>query len=116
LRRMGDTVQTMVLDALLAFANKDADLARKVMEQDDLVDQLNDEIVKDILNGDAQRPPGTAPIDVAEALTQILLGRSLERMGDQATNICEEVIYMVQGDDIRHSHPPHPSSEPPPVD
>jgi phosphate transport system protein len=61
LRRMGDTVQTMVLDALLAFANKDAGLARKVMEQDDLVDQLNDEILKDILNGDAQRPPGTAP-------------------------------------------------------
>jgi phosphate transport system protein len=116
LRRMGDTVQTMVLDALLAFANKDADLARKVMEQDDLVDQLNDEILKDILNGDARRPPGTAPIDVAEALTQILLGRSLERMGDQATNICEEIIYMVQGDDIRHCHPPHPSSEPPPVE
>jgi phosphate transport system protein len=112
LRRMGDSVQAMVLDALLAFANKDADLAHKVMAQDDEVDRLNDEILKEILNRDKERPAGAAPFDIAESLTQILLGRSLERMGDQATNICEEVIYMVQGDDIRHRHPPTEPSSP----
>jgi phosphate transport system protein len=110
LRRMGDTVQVMVRDALQAFAKNDAALARATIAQDDIVDALNDEILKEILSGDILRQTAAGSGDIAQALTQILLGRSLERMGDQATNICEEIIYMVQGDDIRHRHPPLPNA------
>ena len=106
LRRMGDTVQNMVRAALKAFVDKDASLARTTIAQDDIVDTLNDEILKEILRGDVVLQAGVVKGAIAEALTQVLLGRSLERMADQATNICEEVIYMVQGDDIRHRHPP----------
>ena len=51
---------------------------------------------------------------IPAALAQILIARSLERFGDQATNICEEVIYMVQGADVRHSHrhPAIPTPQP----
>ena len=107
LHRMGDTVQTMVRDALEAFRLKDASLARATMTHDDIVDGLNDEILKETLSDDIVRQAITGPRDIAGALTQVLLARSLERMADQATNICEEVIYIVKGDDIRHSHPDH---------
>lgn len=105
LHRMGDLVQGMVRDALRAFALKDASLARATMAHDDAVDALNDEIMKEILSDDIVRQAITGPRDIAGALTQVLLARSLERMADQATNICEEVIYIVKGDDVRHSHP-----------
>ncbi len=107
LHRMGQIVQTMVREALRAFSQKDAALARATMNHDDAVDALNDEIMKEILSDDIVRQAITGPRDIAGALTQVLLGRSLERMADQATNICEEVIYIVKGDDVRHSHADH---------
>ena len=54
-----------------------------------------DEVVREMISG---------PTDIAGRLSQILIGRSLERIGDQACNVCEEVIYMVKGDDVRHGH------------
>lgn len=107
LQQMGEMVQVMVRDALLAFIGKDAALARATMAQDDLVDSLNDQVLRETLSDDVVRRAITGPRDVAGALTQILMARSLERMADQATNICEEVIYMVQGDDVRHRHKGH---------
>jgi phosphate transport system protein len=81
-------------------------LAQKTMGQDDAVDALNDQIMRETLHGEAAKQPGSEPADIAAALTQILIARALERFGDQATNICEEVIYMVQGADVRHTQKP----------
>jgi phosphate transport system protein len=104
LQKMGEAVQAMVRDAILAFVCNDASLAQTTMTQDDLVDALNDQIMRETLSDDVVRQAIAGPKDVAGALTQILLARSLERIGDQATNICEEVIYMVKGRDVRHKH------------
>jgi phosphate transport system protein len=113
LKQMGETVQAMIRDAILAFVGEDPVLAEKTLAQDDAVDQMNDQIMREVLGGAGRNDPGHPPRDVPGALTQILFARSLERFGDQATNVCEEVIYMVQGADVRHSHkhPPQPSSK-----
>src|SRR5688500_11464930 len=104
LRDMGGLVEEMLRDAVKAFASRDAALARTTLSHDDPVDSLNDKIVKQVLTDDTVRQAMTPARDLAGALTLILLARSLERMADQATNICESVIYMVKGDDIRHQH------------
>jgi phosphate transport system protein len=111
LKQMGEIVRGMIRDAILAFVGEDAALAEKTIGQDDAVDSINDQIMREVLGGGRQE--SGAQRDIPGALTQILIARSLERFGDQATNICEEVIYMVQGADVRHSHkhPPHTSAK-----
>jgi phosphate transport system protein len=111
LKQMGEIVRGMIRDAILAFVGEDAVLAEKTIAQDDAVDSINDQIMREVLGGtNRQDVPAR---DVSSALTQILIARSLERFGDQATNVCEEVIYMVQGADVRHTqkHPPKASSK-----
>jgi phosphate transport system protein len=109
LKQMGEIVQAMIRDAILAFVDENAVLAESTIAQDDAADALNDQVMREVLGGTGGRENGKAR-DVSGALTQILIAGSLERFGDQATNICEEVIYMVQGWDVRHSHknPPPP--------
>src|SRR4051812_10203033 len=99
---MGERAAVMVKDAQMAFFKRDADMARSIMSKDDSLDELNDRVLKQTLseNESSARP------DVARAITQILLARTWERIGDQATNICEEVIYIVQGADVRHAGKP----------
>jgi phosphate transport system protein len=91
---MGERAAVMVKDAMLAFFKRDADMARGIMSKDDSLDELDDQVLRQTLRDGK---------DVAAALTQILLARTWERIGDQATNICEEVIYIVQGADVRHT-------------
>lgn len=96
---MGDRAQIMVRDAMLAFFKRDPGMARSIMSKDDSLDELNDSVLKQTLLEDER---GSSR-DVASALTQILLARTWERVGDQATNICEEVIYIAEGEDVRHT-------------
>jgi phosphate transport system protein len=73
------------------------------MASDNLVDVLNDEIVRELLGGGSEpteRPAG--PSDLAGSLAQIMISQSLERIADQACNVCEQIIYMVEGADVRH--------------
>jgi phosphate transport system protein len=87
----------MVRDTLNAFINGDAVLAKQVCERDDQVDKLNIQIFRDLLTfmmADAATIP--------RAVDLILVGRHLERIADHATNIGEDVIYMVQGKTIKH--------------
>lgn len=112
LKRMGELAQGMVADAMQAFVRRDAYLARTTMLHDDMVDSMNDGILKELLSDEVVRDALTGPRDLAGALSHILIARSLERIADQATNICEEVVYMVEGDDIRHAHPPKPAPKP----
>ena len=86
----------MVRDALLTVKDEDVSRAQQVVDTDDKVDALYMQTFRDLLSG------GSHPDLVNESMTMILLARSLERMADHATNICEEVFYLVKAEDIRH--------------
>lgn len=92
---MAKLARNMLRDALQAFYERDAAKAKEVMAMDDLVDAHNDTILRERL--------AEEPTDLANSIALILIARSLERVADQATNICEEVIYMVEGRDVRHT-------------
>jgi phosphate transport system protein len=94
--RMARLAQEMVRRSLDAFVRRDAELARSVIDADDAVDSLRDQVFRELLTymmGDA----GTIP----RALALILVSRNLERIADHATNIAEDVIYIVRGEDVR---------------
>ena len=89
----------MVRDALDAFVNLDADTARAVCERDDIVDELNAQIIDELV-----RLMKDDPLSIEPALHCFSAARHLERIADHATNIAEDVIYLVQGDIVRHAH------------
>jgi len=95
--RMAQMAQDMVRDALSAFIGGDDKLAKEVCERDDRVDQLNNQVFRELLTYMMQ-DPGT----ISRAVDLILVGRHLERIADHATNIAEDVIYMVRGRTIKH--------------
>jgi phosphate transport system protein len=95
--RMADAAQKMLKDSLDAFVAKDADLALKVCEADDFVDNLNHQIFNELLVYMLQDPK-----NIARAVRLTYVAKYLERIGDHATNIAEMVVYMVQGKVIRH--------------
>ncbi len=97
LPRMAEKTQQMVKQALDAFVKRDADLAQRVCEMDDEVDSLNDRVFDELV--ELMEKDSTA---VSRSVRLILVARHLERIADHATNIAEEVIFMVKGKDIRH--------------
>ena len=97
LSRMTDIACEMVHGALAAFASEDVDMARRVVALDDQVDALNRQTFTDLLADSADDPDM-----VKRSMSIILLARSLERIADHAENICEEVVFLVKGEDIRH--------------
>ena len=103
LSHMAQLVQTMLRQSLDAYINKDTKSSESIMGQDDVIDSLNDQIARELLSDDIVREAIKAPQDIANIMAQILIARSLERIADQACNICEEVFYLVKGDDVRHS-------------
>lgn len=97
LSKMSEIVSGMVHDALRAFQEEDTQRAQAVMKLDDQVDALNARIFRELLEHPAAEP------DIrAQCMSLILVARSLERIADHATNICEEVFYLVEAADIRH--------------
>lgn len=95
----------MVREALDAFVQQDHELARRVLNRDDSVDALKNQIFRELLTFMIADPK-----TIERALNLILIARNLERIGDHATNIAEDVIYAVTGKDIRHGAHPNPSS------
>ncbi|MCK4263733.1 MAG: phosphate signaling complex protein PhoU [Candidatus Aminicenantes bacterium] len=95
--RMASLAQNMVKDSLNAFVNRDEKLARDVCQRDDEVDDLNDQIFRELLTYMMQDPS-----TINGAVDLILVGRHLERIADHATNISEDVIYYVKGKTIKH--------------
>ena len=95
--RMADIAKGMVRDALDAFVRRDTDLARQVVLRDDEVDSYRDLIFRELIAHMIRDPR-----QILQALDLILVSRNLERIADHATNIAEDVIYMVLGRDIRH--------------
>jgi phosphate transport system protein len=97
LEEMAKHTQRMVRDALDCFMNENVDLARKVLESDDKIDDLNDKLYEDmaaLMEKD--------PSSVRRALHLIMIGRNLERIADLANNIAEDTIYLKQGKEVRH--------------
>jgi phosphate transport system protein len=94
--RMARLAQEMVRKSLDAFVGRDAELARTVIDSDDDVDSLRDQVFRELLT---YMMADTATIPRALAL--ILVSRNLERIADHATNIAEDVIYIVRGEDVR---------------
>ena len=95
--KMATLAQKMVKDSLDAFVKRDSKLARDVCKQDDEVDDLNDRIFRELLTY-MMKDSHT----IERAIDLILVGRHLERIADHATNICEDVIYLVNGKTIKH--------------
>jgi phosphate transport system protein len=99
LPHMANVATAMVRDAINAFVRRDAGLAREVIERDSVVDGMHEEIFRELLTymmGD--------PTTIPRALPLLLISRSLERIADQGTNIGEQVVFLVKGEDIRHRH------------
>ncbi len=95
--RMAEITQSMVKDVLDAFVTRDSKLARSVCERDDLVDGLNDQVVRELLTY-MMADPKTIP----RAVHLMIVARCLERIADHATNIAEDVIFMVDALVIKH--------------
>jgi len=99
--RMADIAQEMLKASLDAFVTGDDALAYATILMDDEVDQLKDQVFRELLTY-MMADPTTIP----RAMELILVSRHLERIADHATNICEDVIFMVKGKDVRHQEPP----------
>jgi phosphate transport system protein len=98
--KMGDIAQAMLRDALDAFVRRDTSLAQQVLNEDDRLDSLKTQVFRDLLTY-MLKDQGT----VEPAIDLILVSRHLERIGDHATNIAEDVIFMVSALDVRHHGP-----------
>jgi phosphate transport system protein len=94
---MADIAQRMLRDALDAFVRRDTTLAQSVLDRDDELDRLKTQVFRELLTY-MLRDQGT----IEPALDLVLVSRHLERVGDHATNIAEDVIFVVSARDVRH--------------
>ena len=99
LPRMAEMAERMTRDSLDSFVRRDPALAREVLGRDDEVVGLKDTIFRVLLTY-MMADPGT----IERALALILISRNLERIADHATNIAEDVIFLVEARDVRHHH------------
>jgi phosphate transport system protein len=108
LKQMSEAAQHMVRDALDAFVQGEAARAEQVLARDDTVDGLYGQILRVEMEYMAENHA-----DIPAAIRVINVAKYLERVADHATNIAEEVIFMVRGEDVRHvrTHPP-PEAKP----
>lgn len=97
--QMVDLATQMVRGSLDAFVNLDAENARRIIRLDNTVDEHNREIINDLQNLMKERPQG-----VEAALHCFSAVRHIERIADHAVSIAEDVIYLVEGDIVRHRH------------
>lgn len=99
--RMAEIARKMVKESIDAFVQQDVAMAQRVILTDDQVDDLRDQIMRELLTYMMADPRA-----IERALALILIARHLERIADHATNISEDVIYMCQGRDVRHPKTP----------
>lgn len=100
LPQLAEIAQKMVRESLDSFVRGDADLARNVIRQDDLADALTEDSFRALLTYMLENPRNISP-----AIRLTFIGKYFERMADGATNICEMVVYLVEGKMIKHAAP-----------
>ncbi len=96
--KLASLASAMVRKALQAFIEADADSATAVLAMDDQVDEMNDAAFYALSNLIKEQPEFTP-----QALNALIIARNLERVGDHATNVAEDVIFWVRGADVRHN-------------
>lgn len=97
MNRLAQEALGMLRDSIDAFINEDAESAHQICTRDDVVDDLRDKIIADLTQSMSEQP-ATVPI----ALRLMDISRKLERAADLSTNLCEDIIFMVQGRVIKH--------------
>ena len=100
LPRLAQITQEMVRDALDSFVRRDARAAIEVWKRDDEVDGLYHQLFRELVTYMAEDPR-----NITRALHLLLVARNYERIADHATNVGEDVVFYVEGRDIRHSNP-----------
>jgi phosphate transport system protein len=95
--RMAEIAQRMLRNSLDSYVRRDMQLAQGVLNEDDTLDALKTQVFRELLTYMLQDPSTIEP-----ALDLILISRHLERIGDHATNVAEDVIFMVSARDVRH--------------
>jgi phosphate transport system protein len=98
LAAMGTLARNMLRDALNAFGSEAPELAQKVLEADDELDAMNHQAYEEVLSL-IERQPEAARF----GMDMVIIARNLERVGDHATNIAEDVIFWLSGTDVRHN-------------
>jgi len=98
--RMAEEAEMMLKDTLKSLIGEDTRLAKDVCKRDDIVDGLRDQILRELTTFMTSNPA-----TIERSLRLIRVTRSLERIADLCTNICEDVIYMVEGRTIKHRFP-----------
>lgn len=96
--RMAGMALEMLKDALDAFVNRDPAKARAIVPRDKEVDQLNKQLHRELSSYMVERPS-----TITRCLNLMVISKSLERIADHATNVAEEVVYLYEAQDIRHS-------------
>jgi len=99
--RMGNLARIMVKESIDAFVKDDSALARKVLAHDDLVDELMEQVFRELLSFMIEDPH-----TISRAIRLSFIAKYIERVADHATNIAELVVYLVEGKIIRHTTPP----------
>jgi phosphate transport system protein len=95
--KMASVAGGMVRRALESFISANADEAQRILEMDDIVDQMNRDVFVAM-----ERTMNASPGHIRQALDTIIIARNLERVADHATNIAEDVIFWTRGADVRH--------------
>src|SRR6266581_2092079 len=91
------TAMKIVKESLDAFVNSDAELAEKVISKDDFLDDLYEQIFRELLTYMLEDPRS-----ISRAIKLIFIAKALERVGDHSANVAEMVVFLVKGQDIRH--------------
>ena len=95
--RMAEVAQTMLRQSLDAFVNENVELALTVCRNDDVIDQLTDQLFRELISYMVE-----APQTITRAIRLLFIAKYLERIADHATNIAEMIVFTVKGKSIRH--------------